>query len=128
MSESNYVEHKSGLKFAETVAMLVDTIEKVGMNVVAKIDHGANAQDVGMHLPPSVVLLYGHARGGTPVMQAAPRAALDLPLRVLVRESEGKALVAYHPAAEMLKGAGVPEGLVTRLDGAQRIIVESLKD
>ena len=71
MPAKDYVEHTSSLTFSETVDHLVATIEKVGMNVFAKIDHAAGAKDVGMSLRPSVVLIYGHARGGTPVMQAA---------------------------------------------------------
>ena len=128
MTERDYVEHKSCLKFAETVDILVDTIEKVGMNVFAKIDHGANAHDVGMHLPPSVVLLYGHARGGTPVMQAAPAAALDLPLRVLIRETErGEVVIAFHPARQVLGHHPVQADLVERLAKAQQLLVGAIQ-
>jgi len=128
MTESDYVEHKSGLKFAETVDILVDTIERVGMNVFAKIDHGLNALDAGMHLPPSVVLIYGHARGGTPVMQAAPAAALDLPLRVLIRETErGETLIAFHPARQVLGRYPVQGDLVERLAKAQQLLVSAIQ-
>ena len=128
MSESSYLEHKSRLNFSETVETLVDAIEKVGMNVFAKIDHGANAQEVGMHLPPSFVLIYGHARGGTPVMQAAPAAALDLPLRVLIRETErGETLIAFHPAREVLGHHPVQADLVERLAKAQQLLVGAIQ-
>ena len=53
-------------------------------------------------MPPTTVLTYGNARGGTPIMLADPRAALDLPLRVLVRKASGRTLVAYHPVAALL--------------------------
>src|SRR5262245_66236380 len=123
MAESDYVEHKSSLSFAETVEIVVDTIEKVGMNVFAKIDHAAGARDVGMHLLPSVVLIYGHARGGTPVMQAAPAAALDLPLRVLIRETEsGAVVIAFHPARQVLGHHPVQGDLVERIDKAQQVL------
>jgi uncharacterized protein (DUF302 family) len=128
MAESDYVEHKSSLSFAETVEILVDTIEKVGMNVFAKIDHAAGARDVGMHLPPSVVLIYGHARGGTPVMQAAPAAALDLPLRVLIRETErGETVIAFHPARQMLARYAILTELVERLAKAQQLLVGAIQ-
>jgi uncharacterized protein (DUF302 family) len=128
MAESDYVEHKSSLSFTETVEILVDTIEKVGMNVFAKIDHAAGARDVGMHLPPSVVLIYGHARGGTPVMQAAPAAALDLPLRVLIRETErGETVIAFHPARQMLARYAILTELVERLAKAQQLLVGAIQ-
>ena len=128
MAESDYVEHKSSLSFAETVEILVDTIEKVGMNVFAKIDHAAGARDVGMHLPPSVVLIYGHARGGTPVMQAAAAAALDLPLRVLIRETErGETVIAFHPVRQVLGRYAILTELVERLAKAQQLLVGAIQ-
>jgi uncharacterized protein (DUF302 family) len=128
MAESDCVEHKSSLTFAETVEILVDTIEKVGMNVFAKIDHAAGARDVGMHLPPSVVLIYGHARGGTPVMQAAPAAALDLPLRVLIRETErGETVIAFHPVRQTLARYAILTELVERLAKAQQLLVGAIQ-
>lgn len=128
MAENDYVEHKSSLGFSETVEILVDTIEKVGMNVFAKIDHAAGAKDVGMHLPPSVVLIYGHARGGTPVMQAAPAAALDLPLRVLIRETErGETVIAFHPMRQVLDRYAILAELVERLAKAQQLLVGAIQ-
>ena len=126
--DSSYVEHKSGLPFSKTVDRLIEAIEEVGMNIFAKIDHAAGALEVGMHLPPMVVLIYGHARGGTPVMQAAPEAALDLPLRVLIREIEdGETVIAFHPARAMLAGRAVPAELVDRLVKSQLLLVTAVQ-
>lgn len=128
MPDSDYVEHESNLPFLETVDHLVETIEKVGMNVFARIDHAAGAKDVGMTLPPSVVLIYGHARGGTPVMQAAPAAALDLPLRVLIRQtSRGETVIAFHPARRTLARYTIPIELVDRLAKAQQLLVGAIQ-
>jgi uncharacterized protein (DUF302 family) len=128
MPNSDYVEHTSSLAHSETVSLLVETIEKVGMNVFALIDHAAGAKDVGMNLPPSVVLIYGHARGGTPIMQAAPAAALDLPLRVLVRETDrGETVIAFHPARQMLARHAVSGELVDRLAKAQQLLVGAIQ-
>jgi uncharacterized protein (DUF302 family) len=128
MPEGSYVEHKSDLPFSKTVDRLIATIDEVGMNVFAKIDHAAGAMEVGMQLPPTVVLIYGHARGGTPVMQAAPETALDLPLRVLVREVKGgETVIAFHPAREALARHGVAAELVDRLAKAQQLLVTAVQ-
>jgi uncharacterized protein (DUF302 family) len=128
MPEIGYVEHKSSLTFPETVNHLVETIEQVGMNVFARIDHAAGARDVGMDLPPTLVLIYGHARGGTPVMQAAPAAALDLPLRVLIRETgSGETVIAFHPVRQTLAGHTIPGELVDRLAKAQQLLVGAIQ-
>src|ERR1700754_3549765 len=104
---SSPVELTSTVGFALTVDRLTKAIEKAGLMLFATIDHAAGARAIGTPMPPTVVLIYGHAKGGTPIMLAAPQAALELPLRVLVREdADGRILVSYHPAAAMLRQAG----------------------
>ena len=126
-SGANYVEHKSSMAFQPTVDRLVAVIEKAGMEIFAKIDHAAGAKAVGLEMPPATVLIYGHARGGTPIMQAAPATALDLPLRALIREGEGgETLVAFHPVQQMLESHGVSGELAGRLSKAQQLLVNSI--
>ncbi len=120
-------EHVSSLAFAPTVQRLKEAISNAGMAVFASIDHAAGAREVGMEMPPTIVMLYGNPRGGTPIMLAAPHTALDLPLRVLVREAaDGRTIVSFYPVASMLRAAGVPDALATRLEPAQRILVEAI--
>ncbi|MGD0429805.1 MAG: DUF302 domain-containing protein [Acetobacteraceae bacterium] len=122
------VEYSSSLGFGRTLDRLIATIEKAGMTVFARIDHAAGAKDAGMTMPPTVVLIYGNPKGGTPIMLASPLAALDLPLRVLVREdASGRASIAFHPIAPVLRLAGVPEALATRLEPAQRLLIEAIR-
>jgi uncharacterized protein (DUF302 family) len=121
------IEHPSPLPFASTVARLVQAIEAAGLTIFARIDHAAAAQEAGLEMPPTTVLIYGAAKGGTPIMLAAPLVALDLPLWVWVGEGpDGATHITFHPAAPMLRQAGVPEALATRLDPAQRLLVEAL--
>ena len=126
MPETVYVEHRSASPFAETVDLLVKAIEQAGMNLFARIDHAAGARDVGMQMPPTVVLIYGHARGGTPVMQAAPAAALDLPLRVLIRDTGDATVIAFHPVRQMLAQHKIPGELVDRLAKAQELLINAV--
>jgi len=122
-----YVEHKSSKRFQPTVDGLIAAIEKAGMSVFASIDHAAGAKAVGMSMPPTVVLIYGQARGGTPVMQADPASALDLPLRVLIREdANGDTLIAFHPIEQTLACYQVPGELAGRLAKAQQLLVNAI--
>ena len=116
------IEHVSAHDFAETVSRLEQAIEKTGLTVFARLDHQGAARDVGLTMPPTLVLIYGNPRGGTPIMLAAPRAALDLPLRVLVREDQGRVLVGFHPIDTLLQAAGVAGDLAARLVPAQALL------
>jgi uncharacterized protein (DUF302 family) len=125
---SSYVEFASADAFAPSIERLVQAIEAQGMTVFARIDHAAGARHVGMVMPPTVVLIYGNPRGGTPLMLAAPQAALDLPLRILIREdSDGRVLIAFHPVAAALRDVSVPTEFVARLEAAQTALIELVR-
>jgi len=126
-TDRRVVELASPLDFAATLARLTGAIEAAGMIVFVKLDHANAAHEAKLVMPPTVVLIYGHARGGTPIMLAAPIAALDLPLHVLVRADAVGTKVAFHPIARVLREAGVPDGLVNRLDSAQHLVEEALR-
>ena len=124
----DFAERVSPLGFEVTLERLTEAIERAGLTIFARIDHAAGAREAGLAMPPTVVLLYGHARGGTPIMLAAPKAALDLPLRVLVRDdADGRTLVAFHPIAPALLAAGVPDALANRLNPAQTLLMEAIR-
>jgi uncharacterized protein (DUF302 family) len=114
--------------FEATVDHLRTAIEGAGLTVFAMIDHTANAVQAGMVMLSATVLIYGNAKGGTPIMQAVPNLALDLPLRVLVRQdADGRVLVLFHPAGAMLREAGAPDTLATRLDPAQGLLIAAIQ-
>ena len=119
---------RSPFDFAATLERMTRSIEAAGMTIFASIDHAAGARSVGLSMPPTVVLIYGAPKGGTPLMQAAPDAALDLPLRVLLRETaEGVTEAVFRPIEPALRDAGVPEEMTARLNGAQALIGKSLE-
>ena len=64
-------------------------IRAQGMTVFARIDHAAGAAEVELTLPPTELIIFGNARGGTPLMQAVQTVGIDLPLKALVWEDAG---------------------------------------
>ncbi|HEY6746898.1 MAG TPA: DUF302 domain-containing protein [Mycobacteriales bacterium] len=84
-----------------TVRMLTASLQRRGIRLFAAIDHGAGARDAGLELPDEVVLVFGNPAAGTPLMQADPRAGIDLPLRILVWLDGGRTLVAYRDPRDM---------------------------
>lgn len=91
----------SQMSVDEAFSSLVAKLEKnPDVTVVASIDHTANAQSVGMDLPPIREVIFGNPKLGTPLMQSAARAGLDLPQKVLVYEDgSGATKLAYNDPA-----------------------------
>jgi uncharacterized protein (DUF302 family) len=72
-------------------------IRTKGMTVFARIDHAAGAAEVGLTLPPTELIIFGNARGGTPLMQSEQTVGIDLPLKALVWEdAAGKTWLSYN--------------------------------
>ena len=120
---TNFHEMASTLPFDATVDKAVAAILAAGLTIFARIDHCEAARSVGLSMPPTLVIVYGHPRGGTPVMLASPHAALDLPLRVLIRvEPTAGTFVAFHPIGIELADVGVAPEIARRLAPAQQIL------
>ena len=82
------VTRLSGATFEDTLSRLVAAIEGQGLRVFDVIDHEAAAFDVGLDLRPTRVVIFGSPLAGTPLMVDHPLLALELPLRILVWESD----------------------------------------
>ena len=79
----------------DTVSMLTGMISAKGMKLFAVIDQSAEARDAGLSLRETTLVIFGSPAAGTPVMVAAPLAALDLPLKVLVWADGQQTTVSY---------------------------------
>ncbi len=79
----------------DTVNRLTEMVEAKGIKVFAVIDHSGEAERVGLKLRDTKLVVFGSPKAGTPVMVAAPLAALDLPLKILVWADDGQTRVSY---------------------------------
>ena len=88
---------KSAFPVKETVDRLVHQVEAKGLTVFCRIDHAANAVSAGLELRPTEVLIFGNAKGGTPLMQAAQTIGIDLPLKALAwQDAGGQTWISYN--------------------------------
>ncbi len=71
-----------------TVARLTDVLHAKGIVLFATIDHAAGAAEAGLELRPTVLLIFGNPKAGTPLMQAAQTVGIDLPLKALIWEDQ----------------------------------------
>lgn len=108
--------------FAETLARVERAIDDRSLTIFARIDHRDGARQVGLDMHEATVLVFGNPRIGTPAMVSRPLAALDLPLRVLVWEQDGRAHVSCQQPAFVAQrfgiSASIPAHAETLIEGA----------
>jgi len=97
MMADGLVRVLSALGPRETMDRLEAAIKDKGLTVFARIDHAEGARTAGLSLRPTELIVFGNAKGGTPLMQGAQEAGIDLPLKALVyQDAEGKVWLAYN--------------------------------
>jgi uncharacterized protein (DUF302 family) len=100
---------------ADTVARLSAVVAARGMEVLAIIDHSGKARDAGLDLRDTKLVIFGSPSAATPVIKAAPLAALDLPLRVLVWQDGHQTRVSYPAPAAVARRHGLGPDLTDAL-------------
>jgi uncharacterized protein (DUF302 family) len=92
----------------ETMDRLEAEIRAKGLEIFARIDHAAGAAEVGLTLQPTELIIFGNARGGTPLMQSAQTAGIDLPLKALVwQDAENQTWLSYNEPSWIAQRHGV---------------------
>ncbi len=110
----------------ETVDRLRRVVEAHGLEVFAVIDHSGAAAAHGLALRPTKVVIFGSPQAGTPVMEAAPLVALDLPLKVLVWEDGERTSVSYTAPHALAERYGLSDELASRLAGIEKLTDEAV--
>ena len=92
----------------DTMDRLAAEITARGMTVFARIDHAAGAAAVGLPLRPTELLIFGNAKGGTPLMQSEQTIGIDLPLKALVwQDASGRTWLSYNDPSWLAKRHGL---------------------
>ena len=127
MSADGLTTARSQFGPKETMDRLEAEVRARGMTVFAHIDHAAGASEVGMSLRPTDLLIFGAAKGGTPLMQSAQTIGIDLPLKALVWQDEaGATFVSYNDLAFLVRRHAVgpePAPAVEGMSNALKAIV-----
>jgi uncharacterized protein (DUF302 family) len=80
------------------------------MTVFAHIDHAAGGAAASLSLRPTDLLIFGNAKGGTPLMQAAQTIGIDLPLKALVwQDASGITWLSYNDPNWLAQRHGLEE-------------------
>jgi uncharacterized protein (DUF302 family) len=121
----NAVGAVDGLRILPTQHSVEEVLQRVqslargrGMTVFAQIDFSGDAQRAGLAMRPTGLLILGNPLGGTPLMVAAPTAAIDLPLKVLAwQDADGRNWLGYNEPEYLRRRHGVPAELIKNIAG-----------
>ncbi len=110
-----------------TLEKLQALIATKGLHLFAHIDHRAGAIAAGLDMQPAHVLIFGHAKAGTPLMVASPLLALDLPLKVLIWEdAAGKVWVSFNTPEFLIQRHALPPDLAKNISGVEALVKGAL--
>ncbi|MGA7763633.1 MAG: DUF302 domain-containing protein [Candidatus Binataceae bacterium] len=112
----------------ETAEKLQAILRAKGIALFALVDHSGEAAKVGMKIRPTKLLIFGNPKAGTPLMQASPSIAIDLPLKILIWEdAEGKVWVSYNSPTYLRERHHLPEELERNIAVVETLAAEAAK-
>ena len=112
MSNNGLITIPSVHNVKDTIDLIESDVKSKGLTIFARVDHAAGAKEVGLPLAPTLLLIFGNAKGGTPLMQANQLVGIDLPLKVLAWEdASGKTWLSYNDPSWLASRHGLSDGL-----------------
>lgn len=100
----------------QTVEKLKGILQAKGVTLFALVDHSGEAEKAGLTMPPTRLLIFGSPKAGTPLMQAAPTIAIDLPLKILVaQDDQGKVWISYNSPEYLAERHNLPPDLLQNI-------------
>ena len=125
---SGVIDVSSRYSVPETLARLQSILKEKGITVFALIDQSGEAEKVGLKMRPTQLLIFGSPKGGTPLMVAAPRVAIDLPLKALAWEDEqGKVWLSYNSPEYLQERHGFPAELMKNIAGIAGLVQKAVE-
>jgi uncharacterized protein (DUF302 family) len=127
MNGEGVISKASKYSVPETLHRLETILTAKGIQVFALVDHSGEAEKAGLKMPPTQLLIFGNPKGGTPVMLAAPTAAIDLPWKALAwQDTSGKVWLSYNDAAYIQRRFGLSDDVMKPLAGLGAVIEQAL--
>lgn len=120
---SGVVTIKSNHSVVASIDRLDSLARSKGMTVFSRIDFAADAKKAGMEMRPEQLLIFGNPEAGTPIMEVAPVAGIDLPLKVLAwQDGEGEVWFSYNTPEYIRARHKLPDELVKNIIGIKALV------
>jgi uncharacterized protein (DUF302 family) len=121
------ISKESKYSVPETLDRVDALLRSKGIKIFVRVDHSGEAEKIGLKMPPTQLLIFGNPKGGTPVMLAAPTAAIDLPLKALAwQDGDGKVWLSYNDPEYLKKRYGLTAEQIKTIAGTGSLIEQAL--
>jgi len=125
---SGIIDVPSRYSVPETLARLQSILKEKALTVFALIDHSGEAEKAGLTMRPTQLLIFGSPKGGTPLMVASPRLAIDLPLKALAWQDEhGQVWLSYNSPEYLQERHGFPAELMKNIAGIAGLVQKAVE-
>ena len=123
MADNGLITLSSTHDFETTLGRLLAALAEKSIAVFARVDHAAGAKDVGLRLRPTTLVVFGNPLAGTPLMEAAQIAGIDLPLKALVWEdADGTVKLTYNDPRWISKRHCLGEAVARSIAGMTALL------
>ncbi|QQS12175.1 MAG: DUF302 domain-containing protein [Rhodospirillales bacterium] len=127
-ADDGIVTRPSPYPVAETIDRLDRVLKDRKVTVFVRVDHAAEAEKASLKMPPAQLLVFGNPRAGTPLMLAAPKIALDLPMKALAwQDAGGKVWISFNSAEYLKRRHGLSDDLAKNVAVIDAIVDAALK-
>ena len=121
------ITHPSPYSVATTIDRLEAILKSKNIQIFSRIDQTGAAQQVGLDMPPTQLLIFGNPMAGTPIMLAEPLSAIDLPLKALAwQDSEGRVWLSYNDPLYLQQRFSLSTEIVAPIAGIGTLLQQAL--
>ncbi len=121
------ITHPSPYTVPETLDRLEAILRAKNVKVFTRVDHGGEAEMVGLNMPSTQLLIFGNPKGGTPVMLSNPLSAIDLPLKALAwQDAQGKVWLTWTDPQYLKARYSLPDDVLGSIAAATTLIQQAI--
>ena len=126
ITKKGIIDKPSNHSVDQTVENLKDILQSKGIKLFALVDHSGEAEQVGIKMRPTKLLIFGSPKAGTPLMLAAPSVAIDLPLKILVwQDDQGKVWVSFNSPEYLKERHGLQQDVLQNISVIEMLAMKA---
>jgi uncharacterized protein (DUF302 family) len=128
LPDNGLVHVRSPYSVRETLTRLESALQAENLTVFARFDHSGEAENIGLQMRPTQLVIFGSPKAGTPLMVASPTLAIDLPLKALAWEdADGQVWLSYNSPDYLKRRHEISDELVKNIAGAGAVLEKAVE-